>query len=431
MPTCESKNIDIQFPVYHGLSKLSLLSKVLLFIGVHKHYSTKLSNLGGMDSKLFYNLRIEILLRSSLNTLGTMRCTNKEYENLTYHPHLLNVYKQRNNIVCGFLVVRGQNGCDFTEFAPSHGSKSLDLGFLPHNAEILASSEQGIIVFEVPHPMVDGLVRYHVCKPTTKQVLALPNPKTKYLTKRVSMVVMGSKPLRYKIIRLSEPKFNPKYDRYYTTYYCEIFDSRAWTWRRQDLLVFPFHDFLPCQQPITVRGSIYMLTTNNDVLKFNAYSEKWTTFSIPIEDLDYILIPRKLVKYQGKLGFASMTPGRLSWEIWVLTIDESWERLHVFFAQSLLEAIYDSDTIVMREDMALVFYRFKEGDYICKVSLFVGHGWYYYMRIFPFGSDFEQRKELILKNIHIYNTIAFGCTQPPPSCNFLSLPKKIDDRRFC
>ncbi|KAI3711042.1 hypothetical protein L2E82_40846 [Cichorium intybus] len=316
-----------------------------------------------MDSKFSDDMKMEILSRTSLKALDIMRCTSQEFQYLTYESYFLNLYKQRNDIVSGFLLVNLRSGCEYiNEFAPSTNSHSLDLGFLPPNARILASSEQGFMVFESPHRRYYKLISYHVCKPATKQVMTLPNPKTKYLTKNVAMVVMGSKPLHYKIIRLSEPK-REKLDKPYTIYRYEIFDSRAWAWRLVDPVILPSFVFLSNQQPIITRGSIYMLLSNNEVLKFDAYWEKWTTISSPIQTLDCPFgTITKLVKYKGKLSFTCETQGRLSWEIWVLTSDESWEKLHVFdtrvdVGRSSLEAIYDSDTRVINDYSTLHSYR--------------------------------------------------------------------------
>ncbi|KAI3501083.1 hypothetical protein L1887_28941 [Cichorium endivia] len=217
-----------------------------------------------MDSKLSDDMKMEILSRTSLKALDTMRCTSQEFQYLTYESYFLNLYKQRNDIVSGFLLVNLRSGCD---------------------------------------------------------------------------------------------------DKPYTKYRYEIFDSRAWAWRLLDPVILPSFVFLSNQQPIITRGSIYMLLSNNEVLKFDAYSEKWTTISSPIQTLDCPFgTIRKLVKYKGKLSFTCETQSRLSWEIWVLTSDESWEKLHVFdtgedVGRSSLEAIYDSDTRVMNDYSTLHSYR--------------------------------------------------------------------------
>ncbi|KAL4571824.1 hypothetical protein LXL04_018589 [Taraxacum kok-saghyz] len=284
-----------------------------------------------MDSKLNNDLKIKILLRTSLKTLDAMSCTSKEFEKLTYHPHLINLFKKRNDIVSGIIVETNNKSENYiNEFAPSSGSKYIDLSFLPHNARIKASSEHGIVVFETSDSKSYGLNSYYVCKLATKQVLALPNPKTKYLTQKVAIIVLNSNPLHYKIVRLSRPVYpiSQTQDKLYTAYRCEIFNSRTWSWKLQNLLKLPFRVFPTYPQPITARGSIYMLLTNNNILKFDAYSEIWSIFLSPVSDHRGYEF-RQLVKYEGRLGFGCK---RLdgSWEIWVLGINELWKKINVF-----------------------------------------------------------------------------------------------------
>lgn len=160
-----------------------------------------------MDSHLSLEMIIEILSRASLKTLDTMRCANKELDTLTYDPYVLDLYKKRNNIVSGFLVRSMKDHRNICRFVSSPNSSNLDLGFLPRDARIVATSEQGIVVFESPYPQFCHNVRYHVCKLTTRQVSSLPNPKTSYLTSKAAIVILGSQPsLRYKILRLSQHK---------------------------------------------------------------------------------------------------------------------------------------------------------------------------------------------------------------------------------
>ncbi|XP_071687154.1 F-box protein At5g41720-like [Rutidosis leptorrhynchoides] len=159
-----------------------------------------------MDSILFCSddMKVEILSRTSLKTLYTLRCTSKEICSLTYSSYFWDLYKQRNDIVSGFLIQRWGT---IPKFAPARDSKTLDLSFLPHGCDILASSEQGIVVFQrLRYGTLRVSMDYYVCKPSTKQVLQLPNPKTIPLcnVKSVAIVLMGSNPLHYKIIGLSE-----------------------------------------------------------------------------------------------------------------------------------------------------------------------------------------------------------------------------------
>ncbi|KAI3772780.1 hypothetical protein L6452_03973 [Arctium lappa] len=103
-------------------------------------------------------MTLEILSRTSLKTFHTIVSTNKDFNKLTYDPYFLHLYKQRNNIVSGFLVQHSDRGLSYShEFAPSQQSADLDLGFLPRDARILATSEQGIMVFESPHFVVEDV----------------------------------------------------------------------------------------------------------------------------------------------------------------------------------------------------------------------------------------------------------------------------------
>ncbi|GJX90779.1 hypothetical protein Tco_0344105 [Tanacetum coccineum] len=220
-----------------------------------------------MGSELCEEMIMEIILRSSLKTLDAMRCTSNDLHKLTYSSYFLDHYK-KHNIVFGCLLQNTIRGCiNIQEFASSPDSKTLDLKFLPYNAKVLACSEQGIMVFKSPNARFNMKDLYYICKPTTQQVLPLPNPKTKYTTQKVAIVVRSMNPLHYKIVRLSKPK-----DR-----------------------------------------------NNGEIL----------TSPAPTLECDQAGTSKQLVKYSGKLGFAFKPPnGR--WEIWVLNIDHSWEKVLVF-----------------------------------------------------------------------------------------------------
>ncbi|KAI3780515.1 hypothetical protein L2E82_10496 [Cichorium intybus] len=74
--------------------------------------------------------------------------------------------------------------------------------------EILSRSsfktiEQRLIVFESSHPTNNDLTAFHVCKPTTNQFQALPDPEFDYSTCKAAIVIIGVEPLRYKIFRVS------------------------------------------------------------------------------------------------------------------------------------------------------------------------------------------------------------------------------------
>nr|XP_043639615.1 uncharacterized protein LOC122610713 [Erigeron canadensis] len=305
-------------------------------------------------------------------------------------------YKKRTDFVSGFLVQDPTNNGEhyIHEFVPSPHSTTIDLKFLPHRARIVATNEQGLAVFEAPHSRFHRTVLYHVCKLTTKQVLALPNPKTRmFQTAMVAVVTIGSNPLHYKILRLSETSFttSEKPVRLPFTYNCEIFDSKEWEWKVLAPLALPYGVTPANTEPITTSsGSIYMLLTNGDILKFDANSGKQTTLSPPPDyqpDDDHT----RLVKCEGKLGLAFRTPND-SWEIWVHTNDGSWMKLCSLDlnritkrAQSSLVSFYDSDTFIISKDYdKLAFYKFtRDMDQEIKLSKILTG------QIFSLHSDFE------------------------------------------
>lgn len=156
-----------------------------------------------MESKLSYNMKIEILSRTTSKALHAVRCTSKGFNKLTYDSYFLDMYNKRNNVISGLIIqniTTHKSNEYIKEFVPwSPESSNLELSFIPNNARIVASSEQGIMVLET-------LGLFDVCKPATKQFLALPNAKTMYKTEMVSIIIVGSNPLHYKILRLSRPK---------------------------------------------------------------------------------------------------------------------------------------------------------------------------------------------------------------------------------
>nr|GEW66298.1 hypothetical protein [Tanacetum cinerariifolium] len=116
------------------------------------------------------------------------------------------------------------------EFASSIDSNTLDLNFLSYNAKVLACSEQGIIVFKSPNPSV----------------------------------------------------LQTKDKKLYNIHRVEIFDLNKWVWSLITYLVkLPFCVSLTNPQPITARGSIYMLLTNGDILSVDAYSATWEILTPP------------------------------------------------------------------------------------------------------------------------------------------------------
>ncbi|MFS7945825.1 hypothetical protein Hanom_Chr06g00528691 [Helianthus anomalus] len=108
-----------------------------------------------MDSELSASeMILKIMSRASIKTLAIMRCASKELNALAYESYLLDLYKKRNKMVSGYIIQNMRRGwMNIKQFAPSPESNILDLGFLPYIAQVLASSEQGIMVFKNQDPM--------------------------------------------------------------------------------------------------------------------------------------------------------------------------------------------------------------------------------------------------------------------------------------
>ncbi|GKA23201.1 hypothetical protein Tco_0709163 [Tanacetum coccineum] len=293
-----------------------------------------------MDSKQSYNSNKEILSPASFKTLNAKRWGNA-YNYRTYDSRLVKKHKQRNNIVSGVFIQHDDHSSQPTiEFVPLLESYSLDLGFLPKDARIISSSNQGILLLETPHPNIwYKKVLYYVCKPATKQILRLPDPYN-YRPKLVAIIVMSSNPiLHYKIVRFYEHES-----------FCDIF-------------------------------------------KFDAYSQTWKTLSLPdpVYDIRAYTSKKKLVKLEGKLGFAcKQTDDYGLWDMWFLRTDESWEPTHALSKTEdirgrPLKSLNDSDTIVTLDHITFFCQRFK--GYDNKLCVTLSHPSY---EAFSFQSDYKQ-----------------------------------------
>ncbi|XP_076955399.1 uncharacterized protein LOC143630214 [Bidens hawaiensis] len=354
------------------------------------------------DSKLPDEMIMEIMSWAQLKTLDTLRCTSRYFNTLANESLVLDSNTERNNMVSGFLIQNPRRTYLYVnEFAPSPKSKSLDVSFLQDNARILATSEQGMMVYMTIDPTNNRRYSYYVCKPATKQILALPCPKGNHTVEKVAIVVMGSKPLHYKIIRFSQHNIYcsiccsclRRWRKFYSWYGCDIFDSLMGKWRSLEHIKLADLVHFTNSQLITVSGSIYMLLSNNDVLKFNAYTEKWKVFPspIPYDESKFLNPPIELVKCGVRLGLA-YKPIRANgvWEIWVHTLDERREKQDVAVETKSefesLKALHGPDTSVTVKDRTLVFYKYKEHGNNMMSKVVLNDSPY---RIFSFRSDFE------------------------------------------
>jgi hypothetical protein len=80
----------------------------------------------------------------------------------------------------------------------------ISFDFLPNNMEIVALINQRVLLCHSHNGSY-----YYEYNPTTKQWQKILNPKTQYDTTEFGMMVERLKPLHYKIVRFSKPKYRP------------------------------------------------------------------------------------------------------------------------------------------------------------------------------------------------------------------------------
>ncbi|KAB5538963.1 hypothetical protein DKX38_016496 [Salix brachista] len=268
----------------------------------------------------------------------------------------------------------------------------LSLNFLPDRVEIQASTNQGILLCRTIHP------RYYVCKPTTQQWQKIPNPKTRYHTLATGMIVIGSNPLHYKIVRFSQPRFRC-HDKEFYRYYrvrCELFDSKTWMWRQLDEVKLPNHGSFSRKPAVSVSGSLHWLTyVENNIFAFHVNKESYSMFSIPLSDSeDDKGKDIELVEYMGKLAITCIGKDKSYMELWVMKNygEIEWNKRYKINIEAFRKepytrpvAFYNADIVLMKElDHRVTFFNFKNGS-TDRLSLEneLNHG------CFRFQSDFE------------------------------------------
>ncbi|KAF3439657.1 hypothetical protein FNV43_RR17935 [Rhamnella rubrinervis] len=136
----------------------------------------------------------EVFTRTSLETLRRIRQLSKEWNQVTYDSTFMQQFRQRTKTISGFFfqnVIHGKHRSSFVSIDyddQNPEAYKVSLSFLPLGAFpviILASAPQGILLCE-KDTQKRNVRRYYVCKPTTKQWQAIPNPKTRYLTKAIA-----------------------------------------------------------------------------------------------------------------------------------------------------------------------------------------------------------------------------------------------------
>ncbi|KAH9648399.1 F-box associated ubiquitination effector family protein [Citrus sinensis] len=301
----------------------------------------------------------EILSRATLQTVGRCRLASKECNDLTYRSYFMHLHCQRTRTISGFLLASMMSHKHPAEFVSTDNNipNIVSLRFLPGCARILACTNQGLLLCLNSRPKCHRIPEYYVCKPTTKEWQQIPNPKTRYFARNVAMMVLRLDPLRYKIIRLSEPSHLRNLNRkhaYEHCFCCEVFDSERWAWRQLEEMYLPYDEVLTSKPAISACGAFHWLTSEKNILAFNADDETWTMLSVPdaVNNKSYYL---QLAGYQGKLACLRKERGREDcFELWVMEDyfgKKLWNKKHTVSTKPLQieerfvspEALYNAE----------------------------------------------------------------------------------------
>ncbi|KAL3619101.1 hypothetical protein CASFOL_036671 [Castilleja foliolosa] len=206
------------------------------------------------------DVMFEILTRTpSLETLDTCNKVSKGLKHLIHEPTFMHTYCQRTKNVSGFFtqcMKFGENVSRFVSLDYHNDKGHASMVKLPRSdMDILASCRQGILCCQRREDIREYI--YSVCKPTTGQIQDLPSPGPIWETVSMSIIVLSSSPLRYKIIRLWTPSVDE--DVCNNSYYFKIFDSETWEWRDAGVIKFPIHETIIARssQPVTTADNPY------------------------------------------------------------------------------------------------------------------------------------------------------------------------------
>ncbi|KAL6008289.1 hypothetical protein ACLOJK_033795 [Asimina triloba] len=315
------------------------------------------------------------------------RWVSKSWKSITYEPNFKHMHCQRTETISGFILqnmVRCHYKSTFASLHQSPNHPKLSLDFLPEDVKIMASSSHGLlccvsqVVQDKRRPASSSwrIPRYYICKPATKEWRKLPNPKTRYFTENFAMAVLSTKPLQYKLLRLSRPLHTMRYLN------CEMFSSSSWSWKQlQNVYVpdtyVPYQDTYICEQTILlpnpglfIRRAFHWLTTADFIFSFDIDSEKWFTIPLPndheVKNIDGLHRARaRIVEYGDKLGLVYYND---DWcRYWVMEDIKKmrWElKRHAILAGSLekisphfiFRDIYTIETLLFQWASSLIWY---------------------------------------------------------------------------
>ncbi|XP_031116605.1 uncharacterized protein LOC116020260 [Ipomoea triloba] len=273
-----------------------------------------------MGSKFYLKqeILVEILIRATLETLDTFKVTSKESSELAGESWFIEKYAQKTKNIIGYIVQtleRFTCSYNFVSINPSLEVPGISMECFRDGMKILASSKQGILCCRKP-------------------------PRN-------------------------------------TTFICQIFHSKFWTWRQLEDLVMEQDTIFSNQPTVCISGIVYLLTNHNTILAFDSTTETHTEFPSPIaaieDDKNYS--KERIVEYKGKLGFTCEYKFD---EVWLWGVEDN--RNYRWEIKRVVRIDKENNRLIgcSLADMALMI------GYSYQVS-----GSHYYKDIFPFRSDWE------------------------------------------
>ncbi|GER45115.1 F-box protein-related [Striga asiatica] len=271
----------------------------------------------------------EIVSRTCLKTVDSCKAVSKNWHNMIYETSFLPLYCARTKNVSGYFLKDYKHNKHVTEFVSldekqePEWAQSFVGKFLGPNGHIVASCRQGLLCCA---KRLGRNTRYYACKPTTGQCRRLPTPPRPLSTDACTSIMVvrssSSSKLRYKIAHFAGI-FDEKYrGEYFYSSECFLFDSDDWKWRRIENVRMACGEFVGFWLAVTAAGSIYWLTTQDNVLEFREADESFRKFSLPSLTRDYKEYEAKqLVEYRGRLGFVCLRKNDDSLELWVKELD--------------------------------------------------------------------------------------------------------------
>lgn len=344
---------------------------------------------------------LEILSRTSLQTIGRCALVSKHFKRITYDPSFIKLLHQNQKAekVSGFFMNINQFSTEFTFMSMAKGNNyQICHSYLPpceEEAHILATTKSGILLCATnTYASANGRIpTYYVGKPTTKQWEVISNPMETFSEDQIfAMVVLQSIPLRYKILQLS-----PIYH-YGFEYQFKIFDSETWKWKRLKETITI--SCCPSKPAMSIGSIIYWQVRNGKIFGFNLEIESWEIFALPrqLYGIGYAYDHKMLlVVYESRLGLIRVPRAEPFVELWVMDENDQniWVRRLRICIETLIEkqpavrfcslANFENDVVIFMYESSLkyfIYFKFEDcsfGMVECKMG----------PKIFPFQSDFE------------------------------------------